>query len=221
MRHVILVCILSFVALPLQAQWGLSNVVTKAIHRTPGLPAAPPIVQESPDPEALSVTKQDVRQISYTKATNYPYTIHLSSFETPQEAARQTERLKSKLDMVFVTKIDLGDAGIWYRMDYGAFPTIKDAVLKLQELKGKGIVDKGTFVGGSVPYAIELGMYQTLKDAQSKAQKLAAKGVIPYIIKEREDIYRLLAGAYPNEKSAAPAMNDLMAMNLLPTLKKR
>jgi len=106
-------------------------------------------------------------------------------------------------------------------MDYGAFPTIKDAVLKLQELKGKGLVDKGTFVGGSVPYAIELGMYKSMKDAQSKAQKLAAKGVIPYVLKEREDIYRLLAGAYPNEKSAAPAMNDLMALNLLPTLKKR
>jgi cell division septation protein DedD len=221
MRHLILVCILSLTALPLQAQWGLSNVVTKEIHHTPGIPAAPPTpsIQDNPEP---SVTKQDVQQISYTKTTNYPYTIHLSSFETPQEAIRQVQRLKDKLDMVFVTKIDLGEAGIWYRMDYGAFPTIKEAVLKLQELKAKGIVvDKGTFVGGSVPYAIEIGMYQNMKDARSKAQKLTSKGVIPYVIKEREDIYRLLAGAYPNEKSAAPAMDDLMAMNLLPTLKKR
>lgn len=218
MRQFILVCILTLTALPLQAQWGLSNVVTKEIHRSPSLPADPPVAEENPAP---AVTKQDVQQISYTKTTNYPYTIHLSSFETPQEAARQAVKMKSKLDTVFVTKIDLGEAGIWYRMDYGAFPTIKDAVLKLQELKNKGIVDKGTFVGGSVPYTIEIGMYNSMKDAQSKAQKLAGKGVISYVIKEREDIYRLLAGAYPNEKSAAPAMNDLMAMNLLPTLKKR
>lgn len=214
MRHVILVCILILTALPVQAQWGLSNVVTKEIHHTPGLPAT---VEEMP------VTKQEVQAqaVSYTKMTNYPYTIHISSFETHQEAARQVERLKSRLDMLFVTKIDLGDAGVWYRMDYGAFPTIKDAVLRLQELKSQGLADKGTFIGGSVPYAIEIGQYKNEKEASSKANKLGSKGVITYILKEREDIYRLLTGAYPNEESAEPAMSDLMAMNLLPTLKKR
>lgn len=221
MRYVILVCILTFAALPVQAQWGLSNVVTKEIHHVPGLPVA---AQEMPAvSQEIPVTKQEVQaqSVPYTKVTNYPYTIHISSFETPQDAARQVERLKSKLDLLFVTKIDLGDAGVWYRMDYGAFPTIKDAVLKLQELKKQGLVDKGTFVGGSVPYAIEIGQYKNMEEARSKANKLADKGVVPYVLKEREDIYRLLAGAYPNEKSAEPAMNDLMAMNFLPTIKKR
>lgn len=216
MKHVFLICILFLVAAPAQAEWGLSNVVKKEIHRTnpvnslgtiPGPPVDAPAAQGA--------------DVSYTKVNHYPFTIHIASSKELTKAHQQIEIMRRKLEMVFVTKINLGAPGTWYRIDYGAFSNVKEAVLKLQELKTKGVVYPDAFVGPSVPYAIELGMYRTQQEAQAAANSLNAKGVFPYIVKEKDDLYRLLSGAYPDEKSAAPAMSDLMALNLQPTLKKR
>ncbi len=229
MKHISLICLLVLTALPARADFGLSNVVRKEIHHTPGVQVqetvpATPVPEKAPIPQdqpAMPQNQAPVQDASFTKVLHYPYTIHLSSSQDLPQALRQSETLQNKLDMVFVTKIDLGATGIWYRTDYGAFSNIRDAVLKLQELKAGGFVDKGSFVGGSVPYAIELGMFKTRQEALDKARSLSGKKVLPYVIKERDDLYRLLSGAYPDEKSAAPAIKDLAAMNLQPTLKKR
>ncbi len=224
MKRSIMVCILLMGALPLLADSGLSNVVRKEIHRTmPPAQAPAETIQETRAQPAQPVQEaiRGQKAVSFTKAASYPYTIHLASFENPNDAARRFERLKSKLDMLFVTKIDLGAPGVWYRLDYGAFPNIKEAVGKLQELKSKGLVEQGSFVGGSVAYAIEIGVYSSRQEAQSRAKALAGKGVAGYIIQEREDLYRLLSGAYPDEKSAAPALDDLASLNFAATVKKR
>jgi septal ring-binding cell division protein DamX len=218
MKHVVLICALILIALPAWADWGLSNVVRKEIHRTN--PVAPAESAQALPAEAPAPASQ-AQSISYTKKVNYPYTIHLSSSQDINQTHRQIENIRRKLEMVFITKINLGAPGTWYRIDYGAFSNIKDAVLKLQDLKSKGIVDPGAFVGGAVPYAIELGMYKSQQDAQTAARDLTGKGLVPYVVKERDDLYRLLSGAYPDEKSAAPALSDLMAMNLQPSVKKR
>lgn len=219
MKRVLLVCVLFLAAATAWADWGLSNVVRKEIHRT--VPASPPQgmgVQTADDPAQAA----QGQGLLYTKTTHYPYTIHIASSKDAGQAQRLSELTRKKLaEMVFITKINLGAPGIWYRIDYGAFSNIKDAVLKLQELKGRGIVAKDAFVGGTVPYAIELGLYKSRDDALAAAGSLSRKGVVPYVVKEKEDLYRLLSGAYPDEKSAAPALSDLMALNLQPALKKR
>lgn len=219
MKRVLLVCTLFLAAAPAWADWGLSNVVRKEIHRTtPAGPSPNPGVQTADDP-ALAARGQG---LLYTKTTHYPYTIHIASSKDAGQAHRLSELTRKRLaETVFITKINLGEPGIWYRIDYGAFSNIKDAVLKLQELKGKGIVARDAFVGGTVPYAIELGLYRSGQEARAAAASLSQKGLAPYVVKEKEDLYRLLSGAYPDEKSAAPALNDLMALNLQPALKKR
>lgn len=221
MKHIIVLGAFLLVTLPLWAGSGLSNVVRKEIHHAQGIPAGgtqeAQSVADSPAPAA----KQEEKSVSYTKPLNYPYTIHLSSFENSHDAARHVERMRSKLDTVFITKIDLGASGVWYRVDYGIFPTIKEAVLKLQELKAKGLVEESSFVGGSVSYAIELELFQSMQEARSKAKVLSDKGINTYVVKERENLYRLLCGAYPDEKSAAPALKDLLELNYPATVKKR
>ncbi len=220
MKRSIMICILLLGTLPLWADSGLSNVVTKEIHRI--MPPAGTVQEPQVKPaQPVQAPMKEPQQATFTKDANYPYTIHLASFENPNDAARQLERLKSKLDMLFITKIDLGAPGVWYRLDYGAFPNIKEAVGKLQQLKAQGLVDQSSFVGGSVAYAIEIGVYPSRQEAQARAKALAAKGMTGYIMQEREDLYRLLSGAYPNEKSAAPALEDLTASNFAATVKKR
>jgi septal ring-binding cell division protein DamX len=227
MKHVLLICLVFLTASPAWADWGLSNVVKKEIHRT-GTMTAPQDTALQPLPTDTSAQAPapapvvQTRDIPYTKTTHYPYTIHLSSSQDINQTRRQIQIIQRHLvEMVFVTKINLGVPGTWYRIDYGAFSNIKDAVLKLQELKNKGVVAKDAFVGGTVPYAIELGMYKSQQEAQAASGNLKQKGLVPYVVKEKDDLYRLLSGAYPDEKSAAPAMSDLMALNLQPSLKKR
>jgi septal ring-binding cell division protein DamX len=225
MKHIFLICTMFLIALPAWADWGLSNVVKKEIHRTNPVSAAPvtgALTMTADTTAPVAAPEAPAQVVSYTKTTHYPYTIHLSSSQDINQTRKQIEIMQRRLvEMVFVTKINLGAPGTWYRIDYGAFSNIKDAVLKLQDLKTKGVVAKDAFVGGSVPYAIELGMYKSQQDAQAAVRSLSQKGLVPYVVKEKDDLFRLLSGAYPDEKSAAPALNDLMALNLQPALKKR
>ncbi|MDT8273087.1 MAG: SPOR domain-containing protein, partial [Desulfomonilia bacterium] len=84
-----------------------------------------------------------------------------------------------------------------------------------------GVTQKGAFVGGEVPFAIELGAFGASDEAEEKAEELRSRGVFPYIVKESEDYFRLLAGAYPDMTSASPAIEELKALGLNPILTKR
>ena len=222
MKRLILLCILSLIALPLWADYGLSNVVTKEIHRTV-------VVEETPDetPEEaagkpeLQVQEKAPQAVPYTKTAYFPYTIHMSSWQDPEAAIQEAERIFPSLGTVFITKVDLGSSGVWYRVDYGVFHTIKDAVNQLRELVANKVIEKGAFVGSQVPYAIEIGMYDTEDKAMEVAKDLDQKGVMPYVLKETDGLYRLLVGAYPDTKSAIPAYNDLKDLGLTPTMQKR
>jgi len=222
MKRILLICIMSLIALPLWADYGLSNVVTKEIHRAV-------VVEQTPEETADDVAEEPAPQVEekapqaapYTKTAYFPYTIHMSSWQDPQEAIQQAQGMSPSLGTIFITKIDLGSSGVWYRVDYGVFHTIKEAVAMLRELVAKKVIEKGAFVGGQVPYAIEIGMYDTENKAMDVAKELKQKGVTPYVLKETEGLYRLLVGAYPDTKSSLPAYNDLKELGLTPTMKKR
>lgn len=215
MKRCVLICALFLMAPPLWAGYDLSNTVTREIHRGP-------VIEEVQDePLKQQTSEKAIAPVSPAKTVYYPYTIHLSSWQDPKEACRQIEKMQSKLDMLFITKIDLGASGVWHRVDHGIFPTIKDAVARLRELKARDVIDKGAFVGGQVPYAIELGTYESVQEANDDARELKDQDMVPYVIREQDTVFRLLLGSYPDEKSAAPAMEDLKALGFDPTLKKR
>ncbi len=215
MKRCVLICVLFLAAAPLWAGYDLSNTVTREIHRGP-------VIEEVQDePLKQPAPGKTVAAVSPAKTVFYPYTIHLSSWQDPKEAYRQIEKMQARLDTLFITKIDLGASGIWHRIDHGLFPTIKDAVARLRELKARNAIDKGAFVGGQVAYGIELGTYESVQEANDEARELKTQGMVPYVIREQDAVFRLLLGAYPDEKSAAPAMEDLKALGFDPTFKKR
>ena len=219
MKRCVLMCVLLLTALPLWAGYGLSNVVTRQIQRGPvieevteaaaEMPEVQPAVQEIPPAQPA------------VSATARPYTIHLSSWRNRGEALREMEEIRSRLDTIFVTKIDLGPSGVWYRVDHGMFPTIREAVARIRDLKSRGVIDRGAFVGGEVGLTIELGTYESMEEARDEAQELALSGIASYIVREGSAVFRLLVGAYNDEKSAVPAMEDLRALGYSPVLKKR
>lgn len=240
MKHIFLIVVVSLFAAPLWAGYGLSNVVTQKLdaQQSPAQPAPVQAEKQAPAPQAAPVPEktqpaekapaasQDIEKqpapAEFKKTVFYPYTIHISSFKTQKEAVTDYERKYQKMDMAFVTKIDLGDSGIWYRVDYGVFSNINDAMKKMKEMKNSGIItDPDAFVGSSSPYTIEIGIFGSNNDAMSQARKLQGKGQVPYVIRESETVYRLLSGAYPSEKSALPARQDLKAMGLQAKITKR
>lgn len=222
MKRLFLMVVLCLSAIPLWADYGLSNVVTREITRGNVPPSVAPQQLPARIPEQIPAKgPEPVAAPALKKAAFYPYTIHISSWQNSKEAASQYEKKYRKLDKTFLTKIDLGQAGIWYRIDHGAFASTREATLKMKELQGKNIIDQDAFIGSAAPYALEIGVYAGKEGALAQAQKLRNTGVIPYVLKEAGGVYRLLAGAYPDEKSAAPAREDLNALGLKTKITKR
>jgi len=223
MKRLVLICIMLSFALPLWADYGLSNVVTKKIHRSGPAqqPAEEPVEKAAPPQAVTPRAVEPEREVTYTKTVYYPYTIHTSSWQDVSAAMTQIEKIRPQLEEVFITKIDLGTSGVWYRVDYGAYPTIKEAVTRLRELMAEKVLEKGAFVGSTVPYAIEIGTYESREKAEQTVRELEQENILAYTLKEHDTLYRLLYGAYPDTKSASPAYNDLKALGLHPTIKKR
>ncbi|MEA3221667.1 MAG: SPOR domain-containing protein [Thermodesulfobacteriota bacterium] len=202
MKSIIMTLIIVFISLPALAELGLSNVVEKEIQRAPAMP-------------------QKQHSIKYVKETFYPYTIHMSSWRDPAPAIEKMNSLRLTLRPTFITKIDLGKKGVWYRVDYGLFATIKDAVVKSRELQEAKIANKGAFVGMPVPYAIEIGTFKTEEQALAEQSRLRNLGVISYMVKESERCFRLLVGAYPDKDSTKLAQDDLGAIGISLKITKR
>lgn len=228
-RLLLLVVVLCLASLPVRADYGLSNVVEKQIDRGQvsgqDLPAHPdemtpsalPAVPDKAQPEK----KPQEAAPQYKKTVHYPYTIHISSWQSKKDALNHQKQQSQNLDPVFITKIDLGATGIWFRVDYGIFTNQKDANERMNDLKARGVIDPESFIGSAVPYAIELGIFSDKAGASGEAGKLRQKGVVTYIMKESGSAFRLLSGAYPGQKSAGPALEDLVALGLQPKITKR
>jgi hypothetical protein len=217
-----------FVSLPLWADYGLSNVITKQIDRNqqkeqppvalekmPSSVPAPSTEPAPPDKKPTPVVPQ------YKKSVFYPYTIHISSWQTKKDAFAQYKQKYQKLEGVFITKIDLGPTGIWYRIDVGAYAADNEAITRMKDLQDRGIIDTESFIGSSVPYAIELSVLPERDQAIKTADKLRDVGVLTYVMKESASAYRVLSGAFPNRMSAEPALNDLAALGLHAKITKR
>jgi hypothetical protein len=201
-RKIIMTLIIVFISLPALAELGLSNVVEKEIQRAPAMP-------------------QKQHPIKYVKETFYPYTIHMSSWRDPALAIERMDSLRLMLRPTFITKIDLGEKGVWYRVDYGLFTTIKDAVEKSRELQGAKIANKSAFVGTPVPYAIKVGTFETEEQALAEQSRLRSLGAISYIVEGSERCFRLLVGAYPDKDSTKLVQNDLGAIGITFKITKR
>lgn len=228
MKRLMLFVVFLLVSLPLWADYGLSNVVTEQIDRNQQKEQPPAAAEkmsvpvQEPSAEPASPDKNPTPAApQFKKSAFYPYTIHISSWQTKKDAFAQYKQKYQKLDGVFITKIDLGPTGTWYRVDVGAYSADNEATTRMKDLQDAGVIDTESFIGSSVPYAIELGVLPDRDQAQKMADKLRGVGVVTYIIKESDSAYRVLSGAFPDRKSSEPALNDLAALGLHAKITKR
>ncbi len=228
MKRLILFVVFLLISLPLWADYGLSNVVTQHIDRnqqkeqpfpsTEKMSVSEPVKGAEPAPAGKTPTPA-VPQ--FKKSAFYPYTIHISSWKTNKDAFAQYKQKYRKIDGVFITKVDLGPTGIWYRIDVGAYSQDNEAITRMKDLQDAGVIDTESFIGSSVPYTIELGVLPDREQAQKMVDKLRGAGVVTYVMKESDSAYRVLCGAFPNRNSSEPALNDLSALGLHAKITKR
>jgi len=228
LKRLILFVVFLLISLPLWADYGLSNVVTQHIDRnqqkeqpfpsTEKMSVSEPVKGAEPAPVGKTPTPA-VPQ--FKKSAFYPYTIHISSWKTNKDAFAQYKQKYRKIDGVFITKVDLGPTGIWYRIDVGAYSQDNEAITRMKDLQDAGVIDTESFIGSSVPYTIELGVLPDREQAQKMVDKLRGAGVVTYVMKESDSAYRVLCGAFPNRNSSEPALNDLSALGLHAKITKR
>jgi cell division septation protein DedD len=171
-----------FIASPALAEFGLSNIVEKEIATVPA------------DPQKSNI-------ITCDKKIFYPFTIHLSTWDSNFRATEEMSKLGSSMGAAFITKIDDKEKGALYRLDYGIFSEEKEATDKLAEMQKAKIASPEAFVG-TTPYTIEMGVFTLEQDAVIQKIRLKGTNIVSYIIKESNGCYRVLVGAYPDKESA-------------------
>jgi hypothetical protein len=190
------------------AGYGKSNVMEKQI--------SPP----SPD---LSVTAREVKQgqasIGNNKETPcnrlpfHPFTIHLEMNQYKETALDAAAEYSSSIGQTFVTKTPVASTS-WYSVDHGSFESAKDAVTRMQELKGNKLIPKDAYVGAPMPYGVELAMAATKEKALKEVRRARKSGVSAYVIQQNEGCFRVMYGAFPNADVAGFYEKEIRSLGL-------
>jgi len=89
----------------------------------------------------LKAPKDTPKAEVYRLDRDFPYTIHLSSFRTREEALEEIHALKHLNHPIYISKANIPEKGIWYRVLIGKFKTQAQARKIQKEFKIKGFSD--------------------------------------------------------------------------------
>ncbi|OPZ58379.1 MAG: Sporulation related domain protein [Deltaproteobacteria bacterium ADurb.Bin510] len=147
--------------------------------------------------------------------------MHLSSWRDREQALRELERLGGRVPQAFITKIDLGPRGVWYRVDCGLCVDPAVAEARRQRILRSGLVQNGSFVGAPMPFTVEIGQFDSLDAARARQAELKSQEIYTYLIGLGGGRYRVVCGAYPDAASAQALLDDLAALKLEARLVRR
>jgi hypothetical protein len=190
------------------AGYGKSNVMEKQI--SPPAPDLSVTAREVKPGKALSGNKEETpcSRLSY-----HPFTIHLEMNQYKETALDAAAEYANSLGQTFVTKTLVSNTS-WYSVDHGAFESAKDAVTRMQELKGKNLIPKDAYVGAPMPYGVELAAAATRENALKEVRRYRKSDVSAYVIPQNENCFRVMYGAYPNEDVAAFYEKEIRSLGL-------
>jgi len=178
-------------------------------------PARPHTVQRAPRASRPAAAKPCA-----VAASGYPFAVHLSSWRDQAQAVQELERLGGRVPQIFITKIDLGPRGVWYRVDCGLAVNREVAEARRRIVMRSGLVDKGSFVG-EAPYTVELAQVDGLEQAHARQAEFRSQEVFTYLIGMGGQRFRVACGAYSDAGSAQAVLNDLAALKIEAKLVRR
>ncbi|MGD8992988.1 MAG: SPOR domain-containing protein [Desulfobacterales bacterium] len=176
--------------------------------------------------KALAATDQ---KANMTAASNLPkpdavkslpYTIQVSSFRKLQKSTQVARKLNTKGDPAFISPVDIGGKGKWYRVYIGNYKTLAEAKTAANDLKRR----KFRYVNVTrKPYAVQIGEPIPQSRARELQSQLQAKGYFSYLLlgSKDPDRIRVLIGAFEDKKAATGLVRQLSADGFNPTIALR
>ena len=120
---------------------------------------------------------------------SYPYSLHLGSHNNLEMAKRSILDLRGKGISPYLSRVDLGDKGIWYRIFTGHFRDVKEAERFRQEHVLAANIK-------NTPYTNLIGTYSDQDELQKEIKPLKESGYFPYTITYDDGKPRLFVGAF-------------------------
>lgn len=159
--------------------------------------AAPAAAPATPAPAPPAVKPKPVEP--------YPYSIRIASYNKEEHASKAlTQEQKAGLPL-YLAKVYLGSKGVWWRLFAGYYPDREAAKAAVAEhnLKDAQIL--------KTPYVNLIGTFSSEAEMEDLFKRLDAKGYSPYAIKDADDHFRLITGAYITKKGVQDQHRDLKA----------
>jgi succinoglycan biosynthesis transport protein ExoP len=143
-----------------------------------------------------SETKEEPFEAFSRHPTHFPYSLMTGSFRTLQLVNKEISFLKKQGLIPWWTRVDLGRAGIWFRVCVGHFQTAEAArdFKQTYNLKASKVI--------KTAYTNKIGKFTSKEEIYSQFELLRKAGYSPYIIEDPQEGPRLLIGSYVTEERA-------------------
>jgi len=133
---------------------------------------------------------EDGAASSNKETESYPYSLHLVSHNSLEMAKRAISDFGEKGILPYLSRVDLDEKGIWYRIFTGYFKDKKEAERFRQE---HGLV--GANITKTL-YTNLIGTYSNKDELEKEIISLKELGYFPYTIKYDDGRQRLFVGAF-------------------------
>jgi cell division septation protein DedD len=138
---------------------------------------------------------------------SYPYSLHLGSHNNLAMAKRSILDLKAKGIQTYLSRVDLGDKGIWFRIFTGHFKNMDEAERFKQEHALAANIK-------NTPYANLIGTYSNQDDLKKEIMSLKESGYFPYTITYDDGRPRLFVGAFLTRAGAKKQYHHLKSRGI-------
>ena len=142
------------------------------------------------------VTTRYNESSSLKKRASHPYSILLASCRLEESAQTVYLNYKKTGLAPYIVKVELSQNKVWFRIFAGQYKTRKEAlgVIKKYDLSASLVL--------KTPYTNLIGIFSSQDEARDISSLLQRLGYSPYFVKETENSFLLVVGAFMTRNKA-------------------
>jgi cell division protein FtsN len=181
-----------------------------------------PLIQKAQEPEKKADKKELSISLNVPEKGEefYPYAIQVGSYRDKRDSLREAMILREKGNSVCVSHARIVGKGDWYRVIVGFYRTPAEAQKAASELIKRQY--RNAFVLRR-PFTIEIGVFPGDEKLKNIETQLISNEYSAYTlpIKNANNEFRLLVGAFHTENEAEPIFKNLQKEGLKPKVVRR
>ena len=163
--------------------------------------------KRAPKSAPLKETAREVQPPKWVEG-EYPYSIYLGSFRTPQKLQKALTDYGGRGLSPYWVQVDLGKKGIWFRVFAGSFRTRGEVDAFIRQNQIAGALSRHT------KYAVLIGTYRSEEDIKMERMELRDMGFSSYEVKGANAVFGLFTGAFYQVARAQKHKADLASKGI-------